>query len=115
MTKTRNRNQEDVELAAAEEWLDQLDPATTPAYDGAPHRRIIAAAKQLEDAEEGLRLAVAEARSGGYSWAMIGAALGTSRQAAQQRFAGSEEAPAKRAARQGRKHYGLAENGAESR
>ena len=39
-----------------------------------------------------LRQAVASARAGGHSWAAIGAALGMSRQAVQQRF-GSGDAP----------------------
>lgn len=72
-----------------EQWLDQLDPATTTSYDATHHRRIIAAGKALADAEDQLRHAVAAARAAGYSWALIGASLGVSRQAAQQRF-GSE-------------------------
>jgi hypothetical protein len=69
-----------------EQWLDQLDPVTTRVYDATPHRQIIAASKALADAEDGLRKAVADARAAGYSWAMVGASLGISRQAAQQRF-----------------------------
>jgi hypothetical protein len=69
-----------------EQWLDTLDPAAARAYDATPHRRIVAANKALADAEDGLRKAVADARAAGYSWAMVGASLGVSRQAAQQRF-----------------------------
>lgn len=69
-----------------EQWPDQLDPGTTRAFDATPHRRIIAASKALDEAEDGLRKAVANARAAGYSWAMVGASLGVSRQAAQQRF-----------------------------
>jgi hypothetical protein len=58
-----------------ETGLDQLDPATHPARDAVHFRRIIAA-----------RRAVAAAREAGDSWTIIGAALETSRQAAQQRF-----------------------------
>jgi hypothetical protein len=70
----------------AEQWLDQLDPATATSYDATHHRRIIAAGKALADAEEQLRHAVTAARAAGYSWALVGAALGVTRQAAQQRF-----------------------------
>lgn len=69
-----------------EQWLDQLDPDTTRAFDATPHRRIVAASEALVEAEDGLRKAVAAARAYGYSWVMIGASLGVSRQAAQQRF-----------------------------
>lgn len=77
---------EDAELAAAEEWLDQLDPATVKARDARHVRAVIAAAEGLAAAEEQLRQAVAEARQAGDSWTVIGAALGTTKQAAQQRF-----------------------------
>jgi len=69
-----------------DQWLDQLDPATTTSYDATHHRHIIAAGKALADAEDQLRHAVVAARAAGYSWAMIGASLGVTRQAAQQRF-----------------------------
>jgi len=48
--------------------------------------RIIAAQRELERAREDLRRAVQEARSAGRTWAEIGAALGTTRQAAFKRF-----------------------------
>lgn len=66
--------------------LDELDPSTHPARDAASFRRIIAARKQLADAEQALREAVRAARAAGDSWTVIGAALDISRQAAQQRF-----------------------------
>ena len=69
-----------------EQWLDQLDPGATRSFDATPHRRIVAADEALVEAEDGLRKAVADARAAGYSWAMVGASLGVSRQAAQQRF-----------------------------
>jgi hypothetical protein len=49
-------------------------------------RRIIEARKGLDAAERELRDAVAAARDAGDSWTVIGAALGTSKQAASQRF-----------------------------
>jgi hypothetical protein len=66
--------------------LDHLDVAMHPARDAAGFRRIIAARHNLAEAEEGLRAAVHAARQAGDSWAVIGAALDISRQAAQQRF-----------------------------
>lgn len=66
--------------------LDQLDVTTHPARDAACFRRIIAARQNLADAEQELRDAVHAARQAGDSWTVIGAALDTTRQAAQQRF-----------------------------
>jgi len=68
------------------EALDAISPATHPGRDAATFRRIIAARKQLAEAEAELRAAVAAAREAGDSWAVIGAALDTTRQAAYQRF-----------------------------
>lgn len=69
--------------------LDALDPAVTPGRDAAHFRAIIAANASLQAADAGLRAAVREARAAGDSWTIIGAALGVSKQAAQQRFGGS--------------------------
>lgn len=69
--------------------LDRLDPATRPGRDAVHFRAIIAAAEAVDAAEAGLRDAVASARAAGDSWTVIGAALGVSRQAAQQRFSRS--------------------------
>ena len=66
--------------------LDSISPATHPGLDGVPWRRIIAARRSITQAEDELRAAVEEARAAGYSWAAIGAALDTTRQAAFQRF-----------------------------
>lgn len=66
--------------------LQELDPATTPARDATNFRRIIAARKQIAEAEAELRAAVKAARDAGDSWTVIGAALDTTRQAAFQRF-----------------------------
>lgn len=72
--------------ADVERWLDQLDPRTIEARDAAHFRAIIAASQALAAAEQDLRQAVASARAAGNSWAIVGAALGTTKQAAQQRF-----------------------------
>lgn len=74
------------EIEKVEEWLDQLDPATVPARDATYSRRIVQARQDLEHADAELRRVVAEARAAGESWSVIGMALGTTRQAAQQRF-----------------------------
>lgn len=66
--------------------IDDIDPATHRARDATHFRRIIAARKQIDDAERELRAAVQAARDAGDSWTVIGAALDTTRQAAYQRF-----------------------------
>lgn len=84
----RRRAEKAVPKAAApdETGLDQLDPAATEARDASGFRRIVAAKQAVDDAEAKLRSAVLDARAAGDSWAVIGAALGTSRQNAYQRF-----------------------------
>lgn len=71
---------------AVEDWLDSAEPEPTDARDASHIRKIIAAAEALEAAETDLRAAVAAARAAGDTWDAIGVALGTSRQAAYQRF-----------------------------
>ena len=77
--------------AEVEQWLDELEPVAAPAHDATPHRQIVEASQALANAETALRTAVSAARFAGYSWAMIGASLGVSRQAAQQRFGHDDE------------------------
>ena len=76
------------EAEATEKWLDDLDPAELDFRDASHVRAIVTAVEALSAAEENLRGAVAEARAAGDSWSVIGAALGTSRQAAHERFRG---------------------------
>ena len=66
--------------------LDAVDPALSPSRDAVNFRRIIAARENIAAAEQELRYAVRAARDAGDSWAVIGAALDTTRQAAFQRF-----------------------------
>lgn len=66
--------------------LDELDPTTVPSRDAVHFRRIVRAREHVADAEQELRDAVQAARAAGDSWTVIGAALDTTRQAAQQRF-----------------------------
>ena len=70
MPRTREQLQQAAE--AAERWLDSLDPA--------------AIASPNADA-------VAEARLHGHAWTQIAAMLGTSRQAAQERYGEPAERP----------------------
>lgn len=74
------------EAEATETWLDGLDPAKIDFRDASHVRAIIAAPGALAAAEDNLRAAVAEARLTGDSWTVIAAALGTSKQAAHERF-----------------------------
>lgn len=76
------------EAAAAQEWLDQLDPNDpgVKVRDGRWLRQVREAADAAASAEDALRAAVAEARERGEPWGTIGMVLGVSRQAAQQRF-----------------------------
>lgn len=82
------RTREQLEQAAAEAaaWLDQLDPATTPAEDIDDLRAIAEAVTDVAEAQARLEAAVRAARDRGRSWGRIGIALGTSRQAARERY-----------------------------
>lgn len=71
-------------MTDAENWLHSLEVDPAKARDGRNMRRIAAA-----DTEAELEDAVAEARAAGDTWAMIGTALGISRQAACRRFGSS--------------------------
>lgn len=71
-------------LVELEDLIANLDPAN--ARDAAPLRSVAVAAQVSRDADDALAVAVANARSAGTSWTAIGAVLGVSRQAAQQRF-----------------------------
>ena len=74
------------ETTAAEEWLDQIEPAEVPGRDGKNLRHVAEAAERAGLADSELRAAVANARAAGETWAMIGMVLGVTRQAAFQRF-----------------------------
>lgn len=69
-----------------ESWLDEIEPDPADAHDASHIRRIIAAAEAVERATAELRAAVMAARAAGDTWDAIGVALGTTRQAAYQRF-----------------------------
>ncbi|MCY7412388.1 MAG: hypothetical protein LH471_05030 [Salinibacterium sp.] len=65
-----------------EEWLNQLDPSTITARDGAPRRAIGQAVFAIEAAETQLKEAVDAAKAAGLSWGSIAMVLNTSKQAA---------------------------------
>jgi hypothetical protein len=60
--------------------LDAIEPADL--RDATHFRRIIKAKHSVEAADRKLREAVAASRAAGDSWTVIGAALGTTKQAA---------------------------------
>lgn len=78
---------------SVEDWLDRIEPDPAAARDASHMRRTIAANEALDAAQTELRDAVNAAREAGDSWAVIGLALGVSRQAAQQRFSTAATAP----------------------
>ena len=73
---------------AAERWLDSLDPAAiaSPDADASRLRRIGDAVRAVARSQVELADAVAEARVHGHTWTQIATMLGTSRQAAQERY-----------------------------
>lgn len=79
-----NKHMSDVERAV--EFLDRLDPETSPADDPVELRRIGLAVRGIEASQDELREAVAAARASGRSWSHIGMVLGVTKQAAQERF-----------------------------
>lgn len=78
--------QHTTDQADVEAWLDSLDVDPAKSRDATHVRRIAALATTLATVEADLTAAVIAARAAGDSWAMIGTALGVSRQAAFQRF-----------------------------
>lgn len=67
------------------DWFesDDCDPELR---DAAPLRELIAAAEARSAAEAGVDRAVVNARTAGLTWGVIGMALGTSGEAARQRY-----------------------------
>jgi FAD/FMN-containing dehydrogenase len=62
------------------------EPKPEDERDPEPFRLLLAAGAQRARAEAEVAEAVAAARAAGYSWAMIGSAIGTTGQAASQRY-----------------------------
>ncbi len=99
MTMPRTREQLQEAAHAAERWLDSLDPAaialadTDTDTDASRLRRVGDAVRNVARSHVELADAVAEAREHGYTWTQIAAILGTSRQAAQERYGELAERP----------------------
>ncbi len=91
------RTREQLQQAAqdAERWLDSLDPVAIalPDADVSRLRRIAAGVRAAAASQVELADAVADAREHGHTWAQIAAMLGTSRQAAQERYGEPAERP----------------------
>ncbi len=91
----RTREQLQQAAADAERWLDSLDPAAIalPDADASRLRRIAAAVRAAATSQVELADAVANAREHGHTWTQIAAMLGTTRQAAQERYREPAERP----------------------
>ncbi len=93
MPRTREQLQQAAE--DAERWLDSLDPAAiaSPKADASYLRRIGAAVRAVATSQAELAGAVAAARKYGHTWTQIATMLGTTRQAAQERYGESAKRP----------------------
>jgi hypothetical protein len=87
---TMPRTQQQLQQAAddAERWLDSLDPAAiaSPEAHARWLRRIGEAIRAAAASQAQLVDAVTAAREHGHTWTQIATMLGTSRQAAQERY-----------------------------
>jgi len=72
---------------ALEKWADEVDSADLKVADTEALRSIAELAEQRNEVDEGLTQAVRSARRAKHSWSEIGAMLGVSKQAAQQKYA----------------------------
>lgn len=88
MTVPRTREQLQQAADEAERWLDSLDPAALGSSDAdaSALRRISAAVRAAATSQAEIVVAVAAAREQGHTWSRIAIMLGTSRQAAQERY-----------------------------
>ena len=83
--------------------FDDYEPDPATLRDPAPMLRARSAVQARARAEADVATAVIDMRSSGYSWAAIGMVLGTTGEAARQRYGGAptESVPALRAAEPG--------------
>ncbi len=72
--------------------FESYEPAAEDERDAQVFAALRDAALSRSDAERSIRNAVDDARAHGYSWAFIGTLLGTSGEAARQRYATKTEA-----------------------
>lgn len=66
--------------------FEDFEPATGDERDPAAYQALLEAVVSRSEAERSIRQAVAAARSHGCSWAFIGKIIGTSGEAARQRY-----------------------------
>ena len=66
--------------------FEDYEPAADDERDPKVFQALRDAALSRSDAERSIRVAVERARANGYSWAFIGSLLGTSGEAARQRY-----------------------------
>jgi len=88
-------------LARADELarrFEDHDPAPGAVRDASALRDVASAFARLADGERALAAAVRTAREDGHSWAAIGAMLGTSGEAARQRYGSTGRQPHRRKA-----------------
>jgi len=72
--------------------FETYEPAEADERDAQVFAALRDAALSRSDAERSIRRAVNDAREHGYSWAFIGSLLGTSGEAARQRYGTKQEA-----------------------
>ncbi|MHB1171919.1 MAG: hypothetical protein ACYCZY_05410 [Lacisediminihabitans sp.] len=66
--------------------FENYEPRPDDERDAAPFRALLEAVEQRADSERAIVRAVAAMRQANYPWVVIGSLLGTSGQAAQQRY-----------------------------
>jgi hypothetical protein len=82
-------------LDHADELADRFESYEPTSRDERDPEALVAlrdAVLSRSDAERSIRTAVEDARAHGYSWALIGSLLGTSGEAARQRYASKQRA-----------------------
>jgi hypothetical protein len=72
--------------------FEDYEPAADDERDPHVFAALRSAVVSRSDAERSIKAAVADARENGYSWGLIGSLLGTSGEAARQRYANKQEA-----------------------
>jgi hypothetical protein len=85
----RTRQELEAAAARAADWVESLHAAELDWADAAPLRAVVRALEGVAEAEQGLAAAVESARASKIPWSAIGMALGTSGEAARQRFGAS--------------------------
>ncbi|HEY1282528.1 MAG TPA: hypothetical protein VGF22_22800 [Acidimicrobiales bacterium] len=85
----RTRQELEAAAARAADWVESLDVNELEWGDAAPLRAIVGALEEVAEAERRLAAAVDAARWHKIPWSAVGMALGTSGEAARQRFGAS--------------------------